>query len=183
MVALVPEWTSLALARCAIIDAVAVAKVEAALSAEAPNRHLHEAGEHGRAARVQHACVDGLSRLLDQVGAATWRIAAGAINVLNPVFMKDASTMHPVMNERVDGDHRGSGRDPALASRISAQQNVGEGHRQHLIGDALNPAQRFQQGCSHLLDATESGWVISQLQLLIDPADEIAATDIASKKH
>ena len=59
MVALGPKWTSLALARRTIIDAVAVAEVEATLGAKSPNRHLHEPGEHGWEARVQHTGING----------------------------------------------------------------------------------------------------------------------------
>ncbi len=100
MLALVPKWTSLALARCAIIDAVAVAKVKAALGTKAPNRHLNQAREHGWEARVQHPSIDGLSGFLDQVRTAAWRIATRAIGVLSPVLMEDAGTLHPIVRER-----------------------------------------------------------------------------------
>ena len=64
-----------------IIDAVAVANVQAVGRAKPPNRVLHEPRKHPRKPRVKGAGVDLEGDLPDDLGTAPFAIAAWAIRL------------------------------------------------------------------------------------------------------
>ena len=69
------------LAPMPVIDPVAVADVEALLAAIPPDRELHEPGKDLGKAAVELPSVDLAGDQANDVGAAAWPVAAGAIRM------------------------------------------------------------------------------------------------------
>src|SRR5947207_6276632 len=65
-----------------IIDAVAVAAVEAGSGTKSPNRVLDEAWEVGGVGGVEPACIDAAGNPLDDCGAAAGGVTADTVQVL-----------------------------------------------------------------------------------------------------
>ena len=76
-----------------IIDAVAVADIEATLAAVPPDRVLNEAREGLRKQRIELPGIDPLGHGLNDVGAAAGPVATGAIQV---VRVKPSENAGPV---------------------------------------------------------------------------------------
>jgi hypothetical protein len=103
--------------------------------------------------------------------------------VLGPEAAQDASSMQPVVHQRVYCDHAGARRHPAFPVRIGPEQQVGEGHRQHLVRDPVNAAQRLQKGLPHSGRPIRCAGLISSRKPLVDPADEVSGADIADEQE
>ena len=69
-------------ARLPIIDPVAVAHVEAELSAVPPDGVLHKPRENGREGRIKAPGVNSLGHQGNNVSAATWPVARRAIEMV-----------------------------------------------------------------------------------------------------
>ena len=67
------------LAAMPVIDPVAVADVEALLAAIPPDRELHEPREEGREGAIERTGVDLSGNTGNDIGAAAWPVAAGAV--------------------------------------------------------------------------------------------------------
>src|SRR5258708_21951825 len=84
------------LARLAVIDAIAIADIEAALGAIPPDRVLDEPGKDRGERGVEGAGIDPFSH------------TSRAIGVLGAEPVQDAGAVQKVVNEGVDGDHAGA---------------------------------------------------------------------------
>ena len=158
----------------AVVDAVAVADSETALGAVPPDRVLDEPGKHGGEPGIEGARVDPIGRGLNNVSTAAAPVAGRPVGMGRAEPMQDAGAVQKVVNERVDGDHAGPDfmPEPQLVRR--SEQEGRQGHGEDLVGDAVDFAQRCNDGVSHARQPVGPKWVICRLQPLIDPADEIA---------
>lgn len=123
-----------------VVDPIAVADVPATRRAELPDRMLHKAREVGREGRVHSSRVEGGRCPCDEFGAASQLITRWPVRVLTATLPYRTRAMEVVVNESVDRDHTGPSRDPALAGGIADEKQVGQRHRQYLIGDAEDVA-------------------------------------------
>src|SRR4051812_9521216 len=103
-VAIIESWTVLVVAAGAVIDPVPVADVEHALGAEPPDRKLNKPREGGWERGVERASVDPVRESLDDLGAATGRVAPGSIGVLGLEAAQDARPVREVCKRGANGD-------------------------------------------------------------------------------
>src|SRR5271166_1058064 len=92
--------TNLALdvvARLPIIDAIAVADVEAGLGAVPPDRVLDEPWKRLRKAGIELPGIDPQGHGIDNVGAAAWLVAGCAIRMVGLESCQDASADQKVV--------------------------------------------------------------------------------------
>ena len=122
-------------AALSIIDLIAIANVEALLGAISPDRKLNEPGEGPWKATIELPRVDPLGDRFDDVGAAAWPVTREAIEVVGTEPAQDTGSVQKIMNQRVNGDHAGTDLNPAAAISWRAEQEHGQGHAEHLVGD------------------------------------------------
>src|SRR5438034_5126167 len=91
-----------------IIDAVAVADIEAALGAIPPDRVLNEPRKDRRERGVEGPGIDLFGHGFNDVGAAAAPVAGRAIGVIGVEPVQDAGAVQKIVNEGVDGDHAGA---------------------------------------------------------------------------
>ena len=94
-------------ARLSIIDAIAVADVEAAPGAIPPDRVLDEPGKHRGERRIEGAGVNPFGHGFNNVSAAASPVAGRAIGMVGAELAQDAGAVQKVVNEGIDGDHAG----------------------------------------------------------------------------
>ena len=109
------------LARFSVVDAVAVAKIETVGGAKPPNGMLNEPWKIARKMPVEGSGVDPLREPFDDVGTAALGVAANAILVCGAAGVENTGSVQEVMNERIDGDHAGTGVKPRLADQTMRQ--------------------------------------------------------------
>ena len=136
------------LAPALVVDLAAVADIEAALSAVAPDRMLHETRKALWEALVERARIDGLGCVADDIGTATWPITGTAIGVTGIQALQNTRSMQQIVHQRVDCDHAGPGFEPQGAVPAGAEQQVCAGHVQHLVGYAIDVTQWPNQSFS-----------------------------------
>src|SRR3954454_17154934 len=183
-VAIIESWTVLVVAAGAVIDPVPVADVEHALGAEPPDRKLNKPRKGGWECGVERASVDPVRESLDDLGAATGRVAPGSIGVLGLEAAQEARPVEEVVHEGVNRDHARAGGDPLLPTWVAAEQEVGERHRQHLVGHAVDVPERLKQGRTHARAAVcriETGAGI--YEPLINPGYKVAVADIPDEQE
>jgi hypothetical protein len=147
------DRTFLACAALPIIDAPAVALVEAALGAETPDRVLHEAREIDRKSAIEAPRVDLGGDAFDDCGAPIRVVAPRAIGMIGIEASQDAGAVQKIVNQPVDGDQHGPGLDPAFPSRVAGEQQPGERHREDFVGDAVDVPERLEQSLPQAFSA------------------------------
>lgn len=103
------------LARLAVIDAVAIADVEAVGGTKAPNGVLYKARKRFRKSPIKGAGVDLRCDRPNDLGTATKGLAARAIAMGSTAIFEDAGAMQKVMDQGIDGDHAFAGLEPMRA--------------------------------------------------------------------
>ncbi len=91
--------------------------------------------------------------------------------------------MQKVMDEGIDCDHPGARRDPALAVRIGAEEEVGKDHRPKLGSYAVDPTEWVEDGGPEQRSAIRV--IVSRIGLGkagIDPAYEITVAYVADEQ-
>src|SRR5687768_13717698 len=88
--------------RRAIVDAAAVAAVQACFGAKSPNRVLDEPREIGRESRVKAARIDLAGDALDDRSAAIRRVAARSVWMRSTKIAQDPRTVQEVVHQGVD---------------------------------------------------------------------------------
>jgi hypothetical protein len=91
--------------------------------------------------------------------------------------------MQPIVHERIDHDHAGTGRNPALPVRIGGQQQLGDCQRHDLAGDPVDAAKRLEQRVPHSRCAIWRSRLISGRKPIIDPADEVTMADVSNEEE
>ncbi len=129
------------LAPMPVIEPVTVANVEALLAAIAPDCELHEPGEDLGETAVELTSVDLCGNQPNNVGAATWPIAAGPVRVGGLEPSQDPGPVQKVMDQGIDGDQVHADFQPLWANVGGADQNTGQRHRQDLVRNAVDIVQ------------------------------------------
>jgi hypothetical protein len=96
--------TVLVLAPVPVIEAVAVANVEALLAAIPPNGELHEPGQEGKERWIERTCVDLAGNAGNDIGTATWPVAADAIRVGGLEPSQDPGPVQEIVDQGIDRD-------------------------------------------------------------------------------
>ena len=167
----------------AIIDAVAVAAAEPSFGAKPPNRVLDKAREVGRESGIELARIDLTRDALDNRGAAALGVAAGSIGMLGSEIAEDPRAVQEIVHQRIDRDHHAAGFDPDRPFGIAGEQQVGQRHRQHLIGDTVDVPERLQQRLAQPCRSVGYWIELNAGEPVIDPADDVAAGQIAHKQE
>ena len=118
----------------------------------------------------------------NDLGAAAWPVAGRAIGVVGVEPVQDAGAVQKVVNEGVDGDHAGADLMPEPQLFWRSEQEGRQGHGQHLVGDAVDFAQRRDEGVSHAGQPVRTSRAVCRLQPLVDPADQIAIGNVANEQ-
>ena len=136
------------------------------------------AGNAGLKVRASIRC----GHSFNDLSAAAWPVAGRAIGMGGAEPAQDAGAVQKVVHEGIDGDHAGPdfGPQPQLAWR--PEQEGRQGHGQHLVGDAVNFAQRRDDGVPHPGQPVRTSWAICRLQLLVDPADQISIRNVTNEQ-
>jgi hypothetical protein len=174
------------LARFAVIDAVAVADVEAVGGAKPPNGVLHEPWKRPRKLPVKGAGIDLAGDGANDLGTAARAIAGHAIAVGSAALLKDAGAMQKIMDQSIDGNHAFAGLEPMRTIIRGPKQKPGEGHSEDLVGDAVDVAHRTDQRLPALSGEIHMGRDRSggrEGQSVVDPADQVAFGNVADKEE
>ena len=169
-------------ARSPIIDPVAVADVEAELSAVPPDGVLHEPRENAREGRIEGPGIDLLGHQGNNVGAATRPVAGSAIEMVGAEAGQDPGAVQKVVHQGVDGDHGGADLPPSLVPARGRQQDAGQGHGQHLVRHPVDLPQRSNKSLPQPGRAVGIIRAINSPQLAINPVDQIAIGDVADEQ-
>src|SRR6202043_818642 len=105
-----------------VVDAIAVADIEAALAAVAPDRVLDEPGKSLRKRWIELSGIDVLGNDCNDIRAAAESVASQPVLVLRLEPGQDPGPVQKVMNQRVDGDHAAADLGPEDHLFGSAEQ-------------------------------------------------------------
>ena len=170
------------LASLSIIDPVAVADIEAAAGAIPPDGVLHEPRKHHRERGIERAGINPFGHGCNDVSAAASPVASRAVGMVGAEPVQDAGAVQKVVNEGVDGDHAGADLVPQPQVFRRSEQDGGQGHGQHLVGDAVDFAQGRDDDVPHPGQPIRASWTIGRLQPLVDPADQITIRNVANEQ-
>ena len=170
-------------ARLAIVDAIAVADIEAVLRAIPPDRVLDEPRKRPWEDRVELPGIDPPGDRLDDAGAAARPIAGHAIGVVGIEPVEDPGPAQPIMHQGVDGDHAGANLDPDRTIFRGGEQDAGQGHGQDFVGDAVDLSERSNQGFPQASEPIGAGGILGSSELLVDPADQVAIGNVPDEQE
>ena len=173
--------TVLVLAPMPVIEPVAVANVEALLAAIPPDRELHEPGKYLRKGPVELPSIDPLGDQANDIGATAWPVTIGAVGMRGFEPIQDTGSVQKVVYQGVNGDHARADFEPFGAAVSSADQNTGQRHGEHLVGNPVDIAQWFNQSIACLRQGVWRALVVCLFQSVVDPADQVAVGDIANE--
>src|ERR1035437_1896669 len=169
------------LAGAAVVNTVAVAKIQIALGAVPPNRQLHEPGKGLRECSVERPGIDPGRARPDDVGTAVRPVASSTVRMVGTEPVQDAGAVQEVVHQRVDGDHAGADIGP---QRLTAdEQQARQRHHHDLVRHAIDLAQRSDQGLDHPGDTVWVRSIIRFGQLSVDPSYQVAIGDIPDKQE
>ena len=169
------------LAGVAVVNTVAVANVQIALGAVPPDRELHEPRKGLREASVERPGIDPGRDSPDDVGTAVWPVAGGTIRMAGADPVQDAGAVQEVVHQRIDGNHTGADFGP---DRLAAgEQQAGQRHHHDFVRHAIDLAQRSDQALDHSGDPVWVRLIISIGQLTVDPAHQVAISDIPDEQE
>jgi hypothetical protein len=111
---------------------------------------LDEPRENGREGRIERTGVDLLGSTGNDFGAAAWPVTAGAIRVGSLESSQDPGPVQEVVDQGIDRDQLHADFEPPGTSVTGADQNAGQSHGEHLVRNAVDMPQRFDQGIARL---------------------------------
>jgi hypothetical protein len=173
--------TVLVLAPVPVIEAVAVANVEALLAAIPPNGELYEPGKYLREGAVELPSIDPLGDQANDVGATARPVTIQAVRMGGFEPVQDTGSVQKVVYQGVNGDHARADFEPFGANVSSADQNTGQRHSEHLVGNPVDIAHWFNQSIACLRQGVWRGLVVCLFQSVVDPADQVAVGDIPNE--
>ena len=112
----------------AVIELVAVANVEALLTAIPPNRELHEPGKYLRETAVELPSVDLAGDQPDNLGAAAWPVAARAVGMGGLEPSQDPGPVQEIVDQSIDRNQVDADFQPPRANVSGADQDTRQGH-------------------------------------------------------
>ena len=170
------------LAPMPVVEPVAVANVEALLAAIPPDRELDEPGEDLREATVELPSVDLCGKQPDNVGAAAWPVTAGPVLMDGLEPGQDPGPVQEIVDEGIDRNQVHTDLQPLGANVSPADQDAGQRHRQHLVGNAVDVEQWLNQSRAHLRQGVWSAGLVRLVEAVIDPADQVAVGNVANEQ-
>jgi hypothetical protein len=123
-----------------VVDAIAVANVEAVLGAIPPDRALHEPRKRCGEGRIELASIDVRREQTENASASAGPVAALAVGMLGSQPPQDSGSMKEIMDQGVDGHEGCADFEPQRPSLAGAQQQRRQGHRQDLVGHPIDVA-------------------------------------------
>ncbi len=121
------------LAAVPIIEPIAVADNKACLAAITPDGELHESGKDLGKGAVELPSIDLIGDQPNDVGAAAWPVATGAIRVGGFEPAQDPGPMQKVMNQGVDRDQLHANFKPGRTDITGTDQNVEQAQGEDLV--------------------------------------------------
>ena len=103
-----------------VVDAIAVANVEAVLGAIPPDRALHEPRKRRREGRIELAGIDVGCEQSENVGASPGPVAPLAVGMVGAKPPQDPGSMQEIMDQGVDGHEGRADFDPEWPSIAGA---------------------------------------------------------------
>ena len=171
------------LAPMPVVEPVAVANVEALLAAIPPDGELDEPRENGREGRIERTGVDLLGSTGNDFGAAAWPVTAGPVRVGSLEPRQDPGPVQEIVDQGIDRDQVHADFQPPRANVSGADQNAGQRHGQHLVGNAVDIAQRLNQRRRALAPAGPELLGRSPgRKRSIDPGDQVAFGNVANEQ-
>ena len=107
-----------------VVDAIAVANVEAVLGAVPPDRTLHEPRKRRREGRIELASVDVGGEQTENVGASSRPVAPVSVRMVGAQPPQDPGSVQEIMDQGVDSHEGRADFDPQRPSLAGAQQQV-----------------------------------------------------------
>jgi hypothetical protein len=86
------------------------------------------------------------------------------------------------MDESVDSNEGCGGFGPERLSVPTSEQQIRQGHRQYLIGNPIDIAERADDGLAQTTKAVRRLGICGT-QLLIDPRHQVAASNVADEQE
>src|ERR1700692_990102 len=129
-------------ARLAIIDAIAIADIEAVLRAIPPDRMLDAPRKRPWEGRVELPGIDLPGDGFNDAGAAARPVAGHAIGVVGIEPVEDSGSNQNVVHQCVDRDHADAYLEPEGPIVRRGEQDAGQGHGQDLVGNAVDLPER-----------------------------------------
>lgn len=169
-------------ARGVVVDAIALADVEAILGAIPPDCALHEPRKCRREGWVELSSINLGREQAENSGASSRLIATSSVRVVGTEPPQDPGSVQEIMDQGVDGDERRADFEPQRLSVPGAQQQVGHCHRQHLVGHPIDVSQRSDDGLTKGGEPIR-GLGIDASQLAVDPAHEIVIRNIPHEQE
>lgn len=171
------------LARCAVVNSVAVAQVETVRGAIAPDGVLDKTREKLWKARIEGAGINSLRGTADDLGTAALGVACRAVPMGNSAAFQNAGAVQEIVDQGVYDDHGTSGLEPNGPVVACAYHKPGERIGQDLVGHAENLSEGADQGflCGRLQIGVRCA--CDGFQLAIDPADEVAPSDVSDEQE
>jgi hypothetical protein len=166
-----------------IINAIAVADIEAALAAIPPNCVLDEPGKGLRKRWIELPGIDPLGHVLNDVGAAAESVASQPVLVLRLEPLQDPGPVQKIVHQGVDGDHAAADLGPEDHLFGSAEQKAGQGHGEDLVRDTIDLPHRLDQGRRHSRQPVRARRTVGGRQLGVDPADQVAVGKVADEQE
>ena len=105
-----------------IIDAIAIADVEAVLGAIPPDRALHKPRKRHREGRVELASIDMGREDTEDFCAPSWLVASGAVRMVSAQPLQDPGSVQEIMDQGVHGYQVRADFEPQRPSLSGAQQ-------------------------------------------------------------
>ena len=165
-----------------IIDAIAIADVEAVLGAIPPNRALYEPWKRRWEGRVELPSIDVGREDTDDAGAPSRLVAPVAVRMVGAQAPQNPGSVQEIMDQGVDGYQVRADFEPQRPSLSSAQQQVRHGHRQDLVSHPIDVPQRADDGLTKGTDPTGTLGIHSA-QLPINPTNEIVIGDVSHEQE
>ena len=154
--------------------------------ASAQNRQIACWTKRGKLAGIggiEPARIDLAGDPLDDRGAAARGIAAGAVGMLGLEIPQNAGAVQEIVHQRIDRDHHRAGFDPGWPLGVPGKQQLRESHRQHLVRHAVNVSERLEQGLTQPRGSIGCRNGIDVCQPAVDPADDVAISQIAHEQE
>jgi hypothetical protein len=170
-------------ARLAIIDAIAVADIEAVLRAIPPDCMLDEPRKRPWEGRVELPGVNVPRDAFNDAGAAARPVAGHAVGVVCTEPMEDPGPDQEIVHQGVDGNHAGADLDPEWPIFRCGQQDAGQRHGQDLVGDAVDLSEWPNQGFPEVGEPIGAGRIIGRLEAPVDPAHQVAIGNIPDEQE
>jgi hypothetical protein len=105
-----------------VVDAIAVAKVEAVLGAVPPDRALYEPWESRRVGRIELARVDAGRQQAENAGAPFGPVASVSVRVAGVETPQDPGPVQEIVDQGVDGHEGSAGFNPQRPSRARSSR-------------------------------------------------------------